>query len=137
MANHPAPFSTVDDGGGRTMTIFSRREFLQTTLASSVLAAVERGMAESSPARLTASDGKVKATGKTYSWEWRQADDQWRLLDGRGFEIAHGKIQPAVVVKFADGGRHCMPGRPQSPALHGNRLSIRYQGVNGSSESTL
>ncbi|HMD83262.1 MAG TPA: hypothetical protein VKO18_01020, partial [Terriglobia bacterium] len=107
--------------------------------ASCLLHAIRVESAPGPDAIVTKIGGTVQARGKDYTWEWTEANDDFRLLDSRGLVIASGKLQPAVMVQATgEGGvRRCSAGKPAGYDVRGNAVSVRYEGVNGSAKVSL
>ena len=121
------------------MAFYNRREFLQTSAASAYLFTTLKLDAQPfAPAKINDSGKAVRVQGKNYAWEWSPESDQFRLLDPWGMPIAGGKLQPAVLVQPAGkpGSLLCTSGKPASHEIRRNRLTIHYEGVNGSSKLT-
>jgi hypothetical protein len=121
------------------MSPFNRREFLQVSATSVFLKERKAGTAFASRARIHAQRETVHVEGEGFRWEWWASTDEFQLIDPYGLTIAHGKMQPAVVVEPAGlkGTRRCTPGRVAGHEVRDNTLSIRYIRVNGGSELTL
>ncbi len=113
----------------------NRRTFLQSSAAAYLLRSVKLDGARARPAEITKTAGSVRAKGAEYTWEWSPASDEFQLLDKWGLEIASGKLQPAVVVQPSGqkGRRQCSAGKPAGAEIRGNRVTVRYEGVNGNS----
>jgi hypothetical protein len=118
------------------MPAFNRREFLQAAAASAyLLTSLPSDTHSALPAAIEATATSFRAHGRNYTWEWEPQTDQFRLLDPWGMTIARGKLQPAVLVQTAGSqGPHCVSGKPADHEVQGNRLGVRYSGVNGGSE---
>lgn len=120
------------------MAVVNRREFMQASAMASLLGALKLDSAPSLPIRIEEAAKSLRVEGKEYVWEWSPESDDFRLLDRWGLAMAHGKLQPAVLVQSGGkpGTLHCTSGRPTSHQLNGNQLTIHYNGVNGSGELT-
>jgi hypothetical protein len=84
-------------------------------------------------------DGLLRVKGENYAWEYREADDTFRLLDSSNRLIVSGSLQPAVVVApAADPSlRECKAGRAGSPHIEPGRVTFTYDGVNGAAQLSM
>jgi hypothetical protein len=116
------------------MANLNRREFIQATTASFLLAgaAVPESSARTAEISRTATGVHVK--GKNYSWEWSRDSDTFRLLDRQGLVMTSGMLQPAVIEQPGENKRvrRCTPGRLTSDGPQGDSYTVSYGGVNGS-----
>jgi hypothetical protein len=110
-----------------------RRHFFQITAASYLLGSLELAGAASS-SKINQTGKSVTVSGRNYTWEWSQENDLFRLLDKKGRVMTSGKLQPAVVVQPAGqkGARRCTSGKPVAHDVKDDRLTVTYEGVNGS-----
>jgi hypothetical protein len=83
---------------------------------------------------ITSEGGAIRVKGTTYTWEYKPADDSFALLDGKGRLIVSGRAQPSVIVapSAEPEGRVCSSGKAIAPVIEGNRVTLQYEGVNGS-----
>ncbi|MFN8009397.1 MAG: hypothetical protein U0V70_20675 [Terriglobia bacterium] len=115
------------------MWSLTRREFLKTSTAVCLLpSAAPREGADSLPSIKETGHG-IEVRGENYTWKWSSETDEFQLLDSHDLVIAKGLVQPAIVIQPAGqkGMRHCQSGKPARYSSQGNRLGIRYEGVNG------
>ncbi len=80
-------------------------------------------------------DGKsVRVTSERYTWVWTGADDQFVLRDSQQRTVTTGPLQPAIVVKHTEGAEpeHWTLGTPTLVHAGDERVTVRYEGVNGS-----
>ncbi len=77
--------------------------------------------------------------GANYAWEYKQADDSFRMLDSNGRTMAGGKVQPSVVVAPAGTPteRVCTAGKAVGPQIAGSKISFMYEGVNGTASLSI
>lgn len=116
------------------MIKLNRRQFVQASMASVLSGTLASSAPISGTAEIHDRGKSVRVEGNNYAWEWSQDTDQFRLLDKWGLHIASGKLQPAVLVQpaGAKGTRRAIAGKPARFDVHGNALTILYEGVNGS-----
>lgn len=116
------------------MNRFDRRQFLEISTAA-LMASVdsESKTEEPSAVRITSGHSILRVTGSNYTWEWKQADDQFHLLDSNGLLITRSPLQPVVVVTPSGDARtyRAVEGRVASHEVHGPTASFKYEGVNG------
>ena len=115
------------------MSALNRRTFVQLSTGAILTAASSKLLAGQQTPSITSSDGLVSVKGPNYSWEYSQRDDTFRLRDSRNRVIVSGKMQPAVVVAPVGqpGLRQCTPGKAAAPRSEKGRVTIDYEGVNG------
>ena len=121
------------------MSNFNRREFLEVTAASCLLGTVKVEGAPGAQPRISEGGKSVRVEGVEYTWEWSKETDHLRVLDQWGLVIAEGALQPAVVVQpqKQKGAARCLAGKAAGWEVHGNQISIHYEGVNGSARLTM
>ncbi len=121
------------------MLEFDRRRFIQLTTASYLLHGVRSERSAIASVQVTKTGNTARAQGAEYTWEWSQDTDEFRLLDQWGLLIAHGKLQPAVLVAPTgkSGARLASAGKPAKFDVQAHTLGIRYDGVNGSAALSL
>jgi len=119
------------------MAGLNRREFIQTTTASLLLTGVSQSLGRAATVNQTA--GTVQVNEKNYAWEWSAADDRFRLLDGKGRVMTSGLLQPAVIVQPGTDkrARRCVAGKVAGHTASDGRLTVTYNGVNGSGKLTV
>ena len=116
------------------MNTLDRRAFLQLSAGALLTTASSKVSANAGKPPITAQSGLVRVKAANYLWEYSQADDTFRLHDARNRLIVSGKMQPAVVVAPSEQPalRVSTPGAASEPHVEHDRLTIRYEGVNGS-----
>ena len=82
------------------MAFYNRREFIQS-FRFGIATGNARNLTAtpSSPARIQETGKFLRVEGKVYVWEWSPETDDFRILDRWGLAMAHGKLQPAVLVQ--------------------------------------
>src|ERR1039458_10825790 len=97
----------------------NRREFIQASTASLLMNSVTGSVSSGNLAEVEETAKGVQVKGKTYTWEWLQTDDQFRLLDRQGLLMTSGILQPAVIVQPGTDrrARKCILGRPSAHLL--------------------
>jgi hypothetical protein len=126
---------------GETFAMISlnRREFMQASTASLLLNSVKISAAPGTPAKVDETAKGVQVKGANYTWEWSQADDQFRLLDKQGLVMTSGLLQPAVIVQRGTNkqARKCTPGKPATHTTKDGSFTVNYTGVNGNGRLTV
>src|ERR1019366_2438639 len=117
----------------------NRREFIQASTASLLMNSIRGSVSPGNPAEIKETAKGVQVKGKNYTWEWSQADDQFRLLDQQGLLMTSGILQPAVIVQPGTDrrARKCTAGKPSAHTLKDGRFTVSYEGVNGSGKLTV
>jgi hypothetical protein len=112
---------------------------LQLSSGAALGAASSRVFGLGDAPSISGQPGTVRVTGSNYSWEYSQSDDTFKLLDSRNRLIASGKMQPAVVIAPAGDPalRQCTPGKPSAPRFEKGRVTVGYEGVNGTGRLTV
>lgn len=119
------------------MPKLNRRSFIQlSTTALLASGSMKLEAAGKSPEIATGEDGSIKVTGPGYVWSWSAANDTFELHDSKGRSIVRGPLQPAITVE-RQGKRICSPGKAAKPQVEQGRIKFSYQGVNGTSSSSL
>lgn len=121
------------------MTNFNRRQFIQTSAAFLLLEGTKPPARAATHARIRESGRKVIVEGENYSWEWSGENDQFRFLDKKVRPMAEGTLQPAILVQSVGphGVRRCTPGKVAGWDAKEDRLTVEYQGVNGTAKTSL
>ena len=121
------------------MIRLNRREFIQASTASLLLNSVRVPASPGVPAKVEETAKGVQVKGNNYTWEWSQADDQFRLLDKQCLLMTSGSLQPAVIVQRGTNkqARECTPGRPATHAVNDGTFTVNYEGVNGGGKLTV
>ena len=121
------------------MIRLNRREFIQASAASLLLNSVKVSASPGIPAKVDETAKGVQVKGNNYTWEWSQADDQFRLLDKQGLLMTSGSLQPAVIVQRGTNkqARKCTPGKPATHTAKDGSFTVNYAGVNGSGKLTV
>lgn len=116
------------------MFTWNRREFFY--LSASPLLAARTGT--SAAVKVTDSGDAIRVKAAKYAFEWTRATDALKLSDSKGRVITNGKLQPAVLVQALGGTtRKATSGKVAEARVTGNRLDVRYDGVNGWSRVSL
>jgi hypothetical protein len=76
----------------------NRRTFVQLSAGAMLTSASRSLLGEAPPPAISEADGLLRIRGETYTWEYREPDDTFRLLDSSNRLIVSGSLQPAVVV---------------------------------------
>ncbi len=121
------------------MNNLNRRQFVQASAASLLLARAQPSTQGTNPATVNQSGTQVRVQGKNYTWEWSAKTDRFRFLDNKGRVMAEGPLQPAVLVQPVGrpGIRRCTSGKIASWKVKENHLTVAYESVNGSSRILL
>jgi hypothetical protein len=111
----------------------NRRTFLQLSTGALLTSASSTLQSQSGKPAITSEAGQIRVKGATYSWEYKQADDSFAMLDAKGLLIVSGRVQPSVIVAPSDApdARVCSGGKVIGPVVVGNRITFQYEGVNG------
>jgi hypothetical protein len=111
-----------------------RRAFVQLSTGALLAAASGSLLANAETPVVSNEDGRVRVKGSNYTWEYAQADDTFQIRDSKNRLIVNGKMQPAVVVAPVDQAsvRVSTPGKPSAPVVESGKVTIKYDGVNGS-----
>jgi hypothetical protein len=115
------------------MLSLNRRTFVQLSSGAALGAASSRVFGLGDAPSISSQSGTARVTGSNYSWEYSQSDDTFKLRDSKNRVIASGKMQPAVVAAPAAESqkRLCSPGKPSAPRAETGRVTVDYEGVNG------
>jgi hypothetical protein len=115
------------------MLSLNRRTFVQLSSGAVLGAASSRVFSFSDMPSISSQVGAVRVTGTNYAWEYSQSDDTFKLRDSKNRLIVSGKMQPAVVVASAGEPtqRQCTLGQPSAPRTEKGRVTVDYEGVNG------
>src|ERR1017187_8384471 len=117
----------------RIMVSFNRRTFVKFSTGAALGAASNRVFGLGDAPSISSQPGAVRVTGSNYSWEYSQKDDTFKLHDSKNRLIVSGKMQPAVVVAPAGdpAQRECTQGKASAPRSEKGRVTVDYEGVNG------
>ncbi len=117
------------------MRSLNRRNFVQLGAGALLTSASSSLVAQSIQPLISNEAGILRVKGTNYTWEYKQADDYFKLFDSKQRLIVGGKVQPSVVVapSATPDARICKAGRPAVPQIEGNKISFTYEGVNGTS----
>jgi hypothetical protein len=115
------------------MLSFNRRTFVQFSTGAALGAASSRVFGLADAPSISNQAGLLRVTGSNYTWEYSQSDDTFKLRDQTNRLIVSGRMQPAVVVAPAGEPtlRQCTPGKPSAPRSEKGRVTVDYEGVNG------
>ena len=115
------------------MLTLNRRTFVQLSCGAALGAASRQVSGLVDAPSIFTQPGAVRVTGSNYSWEYSQKDDTFKLLDSKNRLIVSGRMQPAVVVAPASEPalRQCSLGKPSAPRSENGRVTVAYEGVNG------
>ncbi len=115
------------------MLSLNRRTFVQLSSGAALGAASSRVFGLGDAPSISSQPGIARVTGSNYSWEYSQNDDTFELRDQKNRLIASGKMQPAVVEAPASDPalRQCTLGKPSAPRSENGRVTVDYEGVNG------
>jgi hypothetical protein len=118
------------------MSNLNRRTFVQISTGAMAAAASTRLRGEA-VATITNKDGVVLVEGRNYFWEYLQSNDRFFLRDSMKRLVVEGRMQPAVVVAPVGQPevRRCSPGRVVGCKAETGRVTIHYEGVNGSANT--
>lgn len=118
------------------MSGLNRRTFVQLSTAAMLTAASKSLLGDVAGPTISRVEGFIRVKGQNYTWEYRDSDDTFRLLDSGNRLIVSGGLQPAVVVApAADASlRQCKPGKAGSPHIEPGRVTFTYNRVNGAAE---
>ena len=115
------------------MLSLNRRTFVQLSSGAALGTASSRVFGLGDAPSISSQPGIARVTGSNYSWEYSQNDDMFKLRDQKNRLIVSGKMQPAVVVAPASDPalRQCALGKPSAPRSEKDRVTVDYEGVNG------
>ncbi|HTY82737.1 MAG TPA: hypothetical protein VMB19_00895 [Silvibacterium sp.] len=115
------------------MTTLNRRTFVHLSAGALVTAASNKLFGATSAPSITNDAGDVRVQGSNYLWEYSEATDTFRLQDSKKRLIVSGKMQPAVIVSSVQNPsqRQCNPGKATINHVERDRVTIRYEKVNG------
>src|ERR1035441_5923734 len=115
------------------MLNLNRRTFVQLSSGAALGAASSRVFSLTDTPSISNLSGAIRVTGSNYSWEYTQRDDIFKLRDAKNRLIVTGKMQPAVVAAPASEPtlRQCSLGKPSAPRSEKSRVTVDYEGVNG------
>jgi hypothetical protein len=121
------------------MLSLNRRTFVQLSSGAALGAASSRIFGFTDAPSISNQSGIVRVTGSNYNWEYSQNDDTFKLRDSKNRLIVSGRMQPAVVVAPAGEPslRQCTLGKPSAPRSEKGRVTVDYEGVNGSGRLSL
>jgi hypothetical protein len=121
------------------MLSLNRRTFVQLSSGAALGAASSRIFGFTDAPSISHESGIVRVTGSNYNWEYSQNDDTFKLRDSKNRLIVSGRMQPAVVVAPAGEPslRQCTLGKPSAPRSEKGRVTVDYEGVNGSGRLSL
>jgi len=116
-----------------------RRTFLQLSSAALLTSATRNVLGSPKAISLTSSAETLQANGKNYSWEYVLSDDTFRLKDSRKRLIVSGKVQPSILVSPTGQPtvRECSKGKLTQHRIVGDRITLGYEGVNGSARVSM
>ena len=117
----------------------NRRQFIQTSVALSLLQDRKASGASEVPGTIRQVGGSVRAEGSSYVWEWSQENDRFRIVDKKGRLMATSILQPAVIVQAVSEKRapQCTPGKLAGHAIKRDRFTATYEGVNNSGKVSI
>jgi hypothetical protein len=115
------------------MLNLNRRTFVQLSSGAALGVAANRVFALADAPAISNHAGLLRVKGSNYSWEYSQSDDTFKLRDSKDLLIVGGRMQPAVVVAPAGEPtlRQCTSGRPSALRSEKGRVTLDYEGVNG------
>lgn len=117
------------------MTLFDRREFLQSSVGALLSAQVAPAQGGGAATQIKDEGTSVRVKGSSYAWEWTKQNDRFRLLDSQGRLILSARLQPAVVVTPAGKTqpRKCTLGSLAGHHVEAGKVRFEYAGVNDGS----
>ena len=80
------------------MSGLNRRTFVHLSTAAMLTAASKSLLGDVAGPTISRLEGLIRVKGQNYTWEYRDSDDTFRLLDSGDRLIVSGALQPAVVV---------------------------------------
>lgn len=121
------------------MSTLNRRTFMQLSSGAVLAQTPIQREARASDRIAISQSGTVKVSFSNYVWQYNQTDDTFTLLDRNGLRIVSGKMQPVVVVAPTDEPtvRIASAGKATPPEVAGDRVTFRYQGVNGTAHLSI
>ena len=110
--------------------MMNRRRFVQASTTAALALATRPVMAAPEP---HASAGLITVRGANYCWQYNLTKDVLQLSDARERSVFSTPLQPAVVIarQGEPTSRIASPGKPTTPQISGNRLTLGYRDVNG------
>ncbi len=116
-----------------------RRTFLQLSSAALITSATRKALANTSAVSLHDSSESLRADGPNYSWEYSLSEDKFRLLDSKKRLIVEGKVQPTIMSSpvAVPSARQCSKGKLAQHHIDGDRITLQYEGVNGSARCSI
>lgn len=121
------------------MLSLNRRTFMQVSSGAAVGMASRRISGLTDAVSTVSQGGLVRVVGTNFVWEYSGSEDAFQLRDAERRPIVSGKMQPAVVVASSGepGSRQCTVGKPQAPRTSKDRVTIDYEGVNGTGKMSV
>ena len=121
------------------MSKVKRRKFLQISTAALITSATHKVLGDSSAVSLHGAAGTLRADGPNYSWEYSLSEDKFRLLDSKKRLVVDGKAQPSIITSPAlePSVRRCSKGKLIQHRIDSDRITLRYEGVNGSARCSI
>ena len=112
----------------------NRRTFVKLSCGAVLGAASSRVFGLTDAPSISSLPGAIRVTGSNYTWEYSQNNDTFKLRDSKSRLIVSGRMQPAVVVAPAGEPalRQCTLGKASAPRSEKDRVTVDYEGVNGS-----
>jgi hypothetical protein len=116
-----------------------RRTFMQISTAALLTSATHKLSENLGAVSIFSSAGTLRANGQNYSWEYSLSDDTFLLLDSKKRLIISGKVQPSVIVSPSEepSDRQCSRGKLTRHRIDEDRITLDYDGVNGSARLSI
>jgi hypothetical protein len=116
----------------------NRRTFVQLSTGAVLARAAKSLPGAVAASAISSVEGVLRVQGENYTWEYREADDTFRLLDSSNRLMVSGNLQPAVVVAPAGDPslRQSKAGKAGKPHIEPGRVTFTYDGVNGAAQLT-
>jgi len=114
------------------MTLFDRRQFLQSSMGAALAAGSMHAQGASANVQIKNEGASVRVKGSSYTWEWRKEGDRFRLLDSKDRLVMSARLQPAVTVSPAGkaGARTCKLGGLAAHHIEPGKVKFEYSAVN-------
>ena len=116
------------------MSKLTRRSFVQCSTGAALGVASSRLLSSSDSPAILKHRETPRVTDANYSWEYSRETDTFQLYDSKKRLMVRGRMQPIVTVSAPGeaGRRRHSPGKPLEPRFDGSRITLGYDGVNGS-----